>query len=276
MDLCRKRPTLGLRVLGTGLGMKRREFITLLGGTAAWPLAARAQTNTPLIGTISSSEKGEGFARNLAGYRRGLAELGYVEGQNFRFETKYAHFQYDRVPILLHELLEQKVTLIMLAATALVAAAKPVIESIPIVFTIGSDPVENGFVESLNKPGGNITGIFTLNVVLAGKRLQMLRELVPSAAKFAFLTNPSSPKFSEAEAREIRVAAESLGANLVVVNARNSDEFEAAFEAAVREGAGGLVVGTESIFIANPRPLWTLAARHRLPCIYGDDKPARE
>jgi putative tryptophan/tyrosine transport system substrate-binding protein len=256
--------------------MRRREFVAALSIAAMLPRATGAQTNTPVIGTIHPSEKGEGSARNLAGYSRGLAELGYAEGQNFRFETKYAHFQYDRFPILLHELLDQKVTLIMLSSTAQLAVAKQVIQSIPLVFTIGSDPVENGFVESLNKPGGNITGVFTLNVVLAGKRLQMLRELVPSVAKFAFLTNPSSPKFSEAESRDIRAAAESLGVNLVAVNARNSDEFEGAFEAAVREGAGGLVVGSESIFIANPRPLLMLAARYRLPSIYGDDKPAQE
>ena len=252
----------------------RRELMAALGSAFAWPMTAHAQQAMPVIGYVGPTP--ELNQRAVAGFRKGLAELGFVEGQNFRFEFRYTNLQLASIAPLIAELVDQKVTLIVTATTLQTEAAKAATQSIPIVFAIGSDPVENGFVASLNKPGGNITGVFTLNLALAGKRLELLRELVPSATKFAFITNPNSPKFNEPETREIEAAARSLGVNMLIVSARQPEEFEAAFETGVREGADAMVVGSEGTFIAAPTPLVALAARYRLPAIYADDKPVRE
>ena len=169
--------------------MRRREFVALTGAMAVWPLAARAQQQAiPVIGfaTDLTLKLSEAF---LASVRKGLAEYGYVEGQNFRFEFREGNFQNDLLPILFRKLVDQKVTLILTNTTLQTEAAKATTQSIPIVFSIGSDPVEDGFVSSLNKPGANITGIFTLGVMIVGKRLEVLDELVPSATKIAFLTD---------------------------------------------------------------------------------------
>ncbi len=177
---------------------------------------------------------------------------------------------------LIAELVGQKVTLIVTASTLQTEAAKAATQSIPIVFSIGSDPVENGFVASLNKPGGNMTGVYNLNTALAGKRLELLRELVPSATKFAFLTNPSELTISDLETRGLQAGAHSLGVNLLIVNARNQgEELEAAFETSIREGAGGMVVGSNALFggIVSPTQLVALAARYRLPVIYVEVSP---
>jgi putative ABC transport system substrate-binding protein len=269
---CVKTQTLNLRVAA----MQRRAFMALVGGAATWPLLAHAQKQTtPTIGFLGFASAGGGTPRVLAGVRRGLAELGYAEGQNFICEYRYADFSYDRLPILAEELVGRQVALIMVAATASLVAAKAATQTIPILFTIGSDPVENGFVASLNKPGGNITGIFTLNLALAAKRLEMLNELIPAGKPFAFLTNASSPKFSEPETRNIRDGAHSLGLKLLILDARNRDQYEAAFAAAHRAQVGGLVVGSEGLFINAPEQLVILAERYQLPVIYADDKPAR-
>jgi putative ABC transport system substrate-binding protein len=254
--------------------MRRRDFITLLsGGVATWPLAARAQQHAmPVIGNLGPTP--EFNQRVVAGFRKGLAELGFVEGQNFRFEFRYNNLQPASIARLTAELVDQKVTLILASWTAALEAAKAATQSIPIVFSIGSDPVENGFVASLNKPGGNITGVYNLNLALAGKRLELLRELVPSATKFAVLVNPSELTISDRETRGLQVGAQSLGLNLLIVNARNKgEELEAAFETSIREGAGGMVVGSFALFMISSTQLVALAARYRLPAIYVDDKP---
>jgi putative tryptophan/tyrosine transport system substrate-binding protein len=253
--------------------MRRREFITLLGGAAsAWPLAARAQKTMPVIGNAATNLKSaEAF---LAGVRRGLAELGYVEGENFRFELREAN--YDGLPIMFGELVDQKVTVILATTTLQLEAAKAATQSIPIVFVIGSDPVERGFVASLNRPGGNITGVFNLNTPMTGKRIEVLRELVPSLTKFAFLTIPREVTVSKNETREAQAAADLLGLNLLIVNAFNLDEVEAAFETSVREGAGGVVVGTNGQFYGIPKQFAALTARYSLPAIYWEDRPVRE
>jgi putative tryptophan/tyrosine transport system substrate-binding protein len=252
----------------------RREFITLLsGGVATWPLSARAQQQAmPVIGNVGGTP--ELNQRVAASLRKGLAELGFVEGQNFRFEFRYTNLQLASIARLIAEFVDQKVTLIVAMTTLQLEAAKAATQSIPIVFSIGSDPVENGFVASLNKPGGNITGVYNLNLMLAGKRLELLRELVPSATKFAFLTNPSELTISDLETRGLQAGAHSLDVNLLIVNARNQgEELEAAFETSIREGAGGMVVGSNALFILSPTQLVALAARYRLPAIYVDDKP---
>ena len=254
----------------------RREFITLLsGGVATWPLSARAQQQAmPVIGNVAATP--EIKQRIVGDFRKGLAELGFVEGQNFRFEFRYNNLQLASIAPLIAELVDQKVTLIVTTTTLQTEAAKAATQSIPIVFSIGSDPVENGFVASLNKPGGNMTGVYSLNAALASKRLELLRELVPSATKFAFLTNPSELTISDLETRGLQVGANSLGLNLLIVNARNQgEELEAAFETSIREGAGGMVVGSNALFggIVSPTQLVALAARYRLPVIYVEVSP---
>jgi putative tryptophan/tyrosine transport system substrate-binding protein len=249
-----------------GLVMKRREFIKLIGGVAAsWPLAARAQQQAmPVIGFVTGSmELSRWF---LTGVRNGLAELGYVEGKDFRFEFRDHNFQSDRNPIMFRELADQKVTVLLIAATSQIAPAKAATQSIPVVFFLGSDPVENGFVASLNKPGGNMTGVFNLHSMTTGKRLEVLHELVPSAATFAFLTNPVEVRLSKLETGAAQTAAHSLGLNLLIVNARNLGELEAAFESSVREGAGGMVVGSNGLFV-DPTQTTALMARYHLPTI---------
>jgi putative ABC transport system substrate-binding protein len=250
----------------------RRELMAALGAAAvAWPVTASAQQQAmPVIGYVAGDFKnGE---RLFANVRRGLAELGYLEGQNFRFEFRDTNFQVDLIPIRLRGLAEQKVALIIASTTVQLAAAKAVTQSIPIVFYIGTDPVENGFVASFNKPGGNITGVWNLAVTLTGKRFEVLHETVPSATKFAFLTDPGNRMISELQIPLARAAAHSLGLNLLNVNAHKPDEFEAVFETSVREGAGGMVVGADGLFFYPAcTQLVALAARYRLPTIYVDD-----
>jgi len=253
--------------------MQRRAFIVGLGLAAVGPMLAYAQQQAmPVIGfaadtTVKLNE------RFLAGVRKGLAEYGYVEGQNFRFEFQEGNFQNDLLPILIRRLVDEKVTLIVTNTTLQTEAAKAATQSIPIVFSIGSDPVENGFVSSLNKPGANITGIFTLSVVMLGKRLEVLHELVPSVTKIAFLTDPGNTTLSKLQMPRIQAAAESLGLSLLNVYAHSPDEFEAAFDTAIRGGAGGVIVGVDSLFAVASATQWVaLAARYQLPTIYGQDR----
>jgi putative ABC transport system substrate-binding protein len=256
--------------------MKRREFIKLIGGVASsWPLAVQAQQRQPLpvIGYTGPLKHSYRFLTNV---RKGLAELGYIEGQNFRFEFR-DNYKADLVPIMYRELVDQKVAVIICGTTLGTAAAKAATQTIPIVFSNGTDPVENGFVASLNKPGGNITGIFNLALTLTGKRFEILHELVPSVTKFAFLKDPGNAIISQLAMPLVQAAADKLGLSLVHVDAHTSDELEAAFETAVREGAGGMVVGSDAIFATQSvvLALVTLAARHRLPTIYVVDTAVR-
>jgi putative ABC transport system substrate-binding protein len=256
--------------------MKRREFIRLIGGVAAsWPLAAQAQQQAmPVIGFVATTLKHA--ARFLENVRKGLAEYGYIEGQNYRFEIQETNFQSDRSPIMYRQLVEQKVTLIITVTTAGLQNAKAATQSIPVVFAIGSDPVENGFVASLNKPGGNMTGIYNLGVMLSGKRLEVLHELVPAAAKFAFLADPGNTTFGKLQMEHVQAAANSFGLGIVYVYARNPDEFDAAFEAAVRDSADGMIIGADALFAGgNATTLVAVAGRYRLPTIYVDDVPVK-
>src|SRR5258707_5234959 len=252
----------------------RRELMAALGSAAgAWPLTVRAQQPMPVIGYAAGSVKLS--ARFLANFRKGLAEAGYVEGQNYRFEFREAGLQYDIIPIMSRELADQKVALIVAATTLQLAAAKAATQTVPIVFSIGTDPVENGFVASLNKPGGNITGFYNLALTLTGKRVELLHELAPSVTKFAFLTDPGNLSLTQLQMRQIKAAADSLGLNILNVTAHTQDQLEAAFETAVREGAGGMVVGADAIFSALSPQLVALAARYRLPAIYVNDTAVR-
>jgi putative tryptophan/tyrosine transport system substrate-binding protein len=252
--------------------MRRRALIVGLGLAAVRPMLAYAQQQAmPVIGfaTDTNLKMNERF---LASVRRGLAEYGYVEGQNFRIESRQSNFQKDLLPILFRELVDEKVTLIVTNTTVQTEAAKAITQSIPIVFNIASDPVENGFVSSLNKPGGNITGIFTLGG-MTGKRLEVLHELIPSATRIAFLTDPGNTTLSKLQLPQIQAAADSLGLSLLNVYAHSPDDFEAAFDTAIRGGAGGMIVGVDGLFNAGSAThLVALASRYRLPIIYSQDR----
>ena len=256
--------------------MKRRDFLTLASGMAAWPLATRAQQKPMLvIGHIAEDINTiPGNERFLANVRMGLAEYGYVEGQNFRFEFREAHLRTDLYPALYRELVDQKVSVLIAKAARKLEVAKAATQSIPIIFLIGIDPVENGFVPSLNRPGGNITGVFNFNTTLPAKELQILHELVPSATKFAWLTDPANTTQTQLTTPHIQAAADLLGVGLLNVYAHTKDDYEAAFDAAVSGGAGGMVVGGDGYFVA-ARILPAVAMRYRMPAIFSDDVPVK-
>ena len=231
--------------------MRRREFITLLGGTAAtWPLAARAQQRAaPVIGFLSGWFAGDSN-EYVAYFRQGLAETGYIEGQNVTIEYRWAEGNYDKVPALVADLVRRQVTAIAIPNTTTSAvAAKAATQTIPIIFLIGSDPVKMGLVASLNRPGGNLTGINALQTALVAKRLELLHELMPATTRIAFLVNPTNRAFAEADTREAQEAARVLGLNLLVLNASSQSEIDAAFATLVLERAGALVTNGESFFM---------------------------
>jgi len=250
----------------------RREFMAALGAAVAWPMAASAQQKAmAVIGRAWAAPVVLPVYDQFWGYvRTGLAELGYVEGQNYRVESRNAGANFDLIPGLMRELVDQKITLIIATSTIQLEDAKAATQSIPIVFSIGAEPLENGYIESLNKPGGNLTGIYILTGMLVGKRLEVLHELVPSATKFAFLSDPGNLTFGKVQMRSLQAVADALGLSLLNVKAHTSDEFEAAFEASVRAGAGGMVVGSDNFLHGSSKELAALADRYRLPAIYPD------
>ena len=246
--------------------MTRREFITLLGGAAAWPLAARAQqTATPVIGFVRSTTP-EDSAPFVAAFRRGLGESDYVEGQNVAIEYRYAFNQIDRLPALMAELVGRQVT--VLAATGGTArAAKAATATIPIVFTTGDDPVKAGLVASLNRPGGNLTGVSVFNNRLGSKRLGLLHEMVPSASPIAILVNPTNPD-AEDEVKDIQEAARVLGVQVLSVSASKADDLDGAFSTLVHQGARALIIGADAFFTGQRSQIAILAARHALPTMW--------
>jgi ABC-type uncharacterized transport system substrate-binding protein len=251
--------------------VRRREFITLLGGAAAaWPLAARAQQGAmPVVGFLNTL--GQNDRPNLpAAFRRGLGETGYVDGRNVAIEYRFAENQHDRLPALAADLVGRKVNVI--AATgggASVLAAMAATRTIPIVFTSGGDPVQEGYVASLARPGGNATGInFFVGEVVA-KRLGLLHDLMPKAVRIAVLVNPANATVAEITLREIPEAARALGLQVQVLNASTSREIEAAFATLVRDRADALFVAPDVFFTSRRVQLATLAARHAIPATYG-------
>jgi putative ABC transport system substrate-binding protein len=246
--------------------MKRREFITLIGGAAAWPLAARAQqAGMPVIGFLRSDSPSES-AFITAAFRRGLSQSGYVEGQTVAIEYRFAEGHRDRLPGLAADLVNRKVAVIVANLSAALAA-KAATATIPIVFATGSDPVKDGLVESLNRPGGNVTGISFLVNQLGPKKLQLLHELVPNAALIALLTDPNAPE-TEVEAKEVLAAASSIGQQIQVLNARNLSDLDSAFTTLVQRRAGGLIVTSDAFLLGHRDKIIALAARHRVPAIY--------
>ena len=249
--------------------MRRREVITLLGGTAAWPLAARAQQTTmPVIGFLHSASAAA-FAAHLAAFRKGLSEAGYVEDQNVAIEYRWAEGQNDRLPALAAELVRRRVAVIATpGSTAATLAAKAATTTIPIVFVIGADPVKIGLVASLNRPGGNVTGINDIGVDIGAKRLGFLQELLPRATRFGVLVNPDNPSITESFVTELQTAASAIGRQIEVVTASTNADIDTAFATLVKKRADALLNGPDALFVTRRVQLITLAVRHALPALY--------
>jgi ABC-type uncharacterized transport system substrate-binding protein len=248
--------------------LKRREFITLLGGTAAtWPLAARAQQAVPVVGVLSA-EWPNLFSDRLRAFHDGLRETGYVEGRNLAIEYRWAEGRNDRLPALATELVRRQVTVLVATSTPAVLAARIATTTIPIVFFVAADPVQLGLVTSLSRPEGNLTGVVTLNVEVAAKRLQLLHELVPTATIVALLVNPSNTALAETITKELEAAARTLGVQLHVLHASSERELDTAFATLVQLRAGALVIGADALFNSRSEQLAELTIRHRVPAIY--------
>jgi len=247
--------------------MERREFITVLGGAAAvWPLAARAQQPAmPLIGFLSSRSESDS-AFSVAAFRQALNEAGYVEGRNVAIAYRWADGQYDRLPKLAADLVSRHVAVIF-ASGAAAQAAKAATTMIPIVFLTGEDPVKFSLVASLNRPGGNITGVSTFSAMVGSKRFELLHDLVPNATTIAFLANPKFPS-AESETREAQATARALGLNLIVLNASTEHEIDVTFATLVEQHVGALVITGDAFFVSRRDKIVALAARNAVPTIY--------
>jgi putative ABC transport system substrate-binding protein len=251
------------------LDMKRRDFITLLGGAAvAWPITARAQQPAmPVIGFLNGASQ-EGYAPSVAAFRQGLNEAGYVEGQNVTIEYRWAEGQYDRLPSLAAELIQQKVSVIAATSTPAALAAKAATSTVPIVFTTGGDPIKLGLVASMRRPGGNVTGATQLTVEVGPKRLELARELFPGATTFALLVNPANP-VAATVSKDLQAVADTLAVRLHVLHASTEADFEAVFATAAQLRAAALVISTaDPLFNSHAAQLGAIALRHSVPAIY--------
>ena len=249
--------------------IERRKFLATLGGAAAWPLAARAQQpgKLPVIGYLGP-ESPAVFASRVRAFRQGLGETGYAEGRNVAIEFRWAEGQHNRLPALAADLVARQAAVIVAPGGAPGAlAAKSATTTIPIVFEMGADPVAIGLVGNLNRPGGNLTGVSSLNVQVTPKRLEILHEVVPAAAEIAVLVNPTSPT-TDSQLRNLQAAARALGLQLHVVHASTERDFDAVFATLLKLQAGGLVVASDGFFATHSEKLAALAVRHAVPAIH--------
>jgi putative ABC transport system substrate-binding protein len=248
--------------------VKRREFVTLLGGgAAAWPLAARGQQPAmPVVGFLNS-ETPSGYAPYAAAFRQGLSEGGFVEGRNAAIEYRWAEGHNDRLPALAADLVRRQVAVIAAAGTASALAAKAATTTIPIVFSTAADPVAEGLVTSLSRPGGNVTGVTNLGVELVQKQVEMLHQMVPKAAVIAALVNPLQP-FAEFATKDALAAGRALGLQIHIAQASSERDIDATFATLLRLGAGGLVVCPDAFFLSRRGQLAALAIRHAIPTIF--------
>jgi putative tryptophan/tyrosine transport system substrate-binding protein len=248
--------------------VKRREVIVLLGGAAAWPLAAHAQQPAmPVIGFLNSQSP-DAISDRVRGFRQGLKDAGYVENENVAIEYRWAEAQFDRLPALAAELARRQVVVIVAANTTSALAAKAATTTIPIVFAVAEDPVKLGLVASLSRPGGNLTGINFFTGELVAKRLELLRELVPAATRIAVLVNPTGGPTSEIALRDIDPAARAMGMQIKILNASTSGEINAAFATFVHERPDALFVSADALFSIRRVQLTHLATRHAIPATY--------
>jgi putative ABC transport system substrate-binding protein len=250
--------------------MRRREFISLLGGAAAtWPLATRAQQPAmPVIGFLGIASP-DLWASRLRAFHQGLSEIGYSEGRNVAVQYSWAENQNDRLPALAADLVRRQVNVIVApGSTPAALAASAATSTIPIVFLIAADPVALRLVANLARPGGNITGVNTLNMEVGAKRLELLHELVPTAINMALLVNPTSQALSESTIRDLQSAARALGLKVHTVNASTESDFDTVFASLVQLRAGGLVIGPDALFSSRSELLAALALRHAIPATY--------
>jgi putative ABC transport system substrate-binding protein len=250
--------------------MRRREFIAGLAGATAWPLVVRAQQPTPPVVAWLDGQSPESVRERLPAFRRGLAETGYVEGRNVIVEYHWAENDNDRLSALAADLVRRHVTVIVAATTPSALAAKAATQNIPIVFTMGSDPVALGLVASLNRPTGNLTGVATLSGDIATKRLGLLHELEPAIASIAILVNPANPNYVQAETKDLQSAAHVLGVRVLVLNGGTESDVAAVFATLVEQQISALLVSADTFFYAARHQIISLAARYAIPTMFYD------
>lgn len=249
--------------------MRRREFIKVIAASAAtWPIAARAQQAAiPVVGFINASSA-RNYSRQLEAFLKGLGESGYVDGRNVAVEYRWAEDQYDRLPAMAADLVHRQVAVIVATSTTAALAAKAATTTIPIIFELGTDPVKLGLVASLNRPGGNLTGVTQLGIEVAPKRLELLHELLPTARVMALLVNPAEPAIAEPTAKEALAAARTLGLELHIMNASSEADFDGVFAKLSQLRAGGLVVVGGTFFVSHEEQLAALTVRHAVPAAF--------
>ncbi len=248
--------------------MRRREFIAVLGGVAAWPPAARAQQAAmPVVGILNSSSP-DADGDRMRAFRQGLSETGYIEGRNVTLEYRWADGQNDQLSSMAADLVRQGVNVIVTGGTPATLAAKAATTTIPIVFILSTDPVKAGLVANLQRPGGSITGVTGLNVELAPKKLEFMRELLPAATIIALLINPTNVIAAESELRTVQGAARTMGLQLHVLHASTERDFDPVFASLVRLRADALVIGSDLFFTSRSKHLASLSVRHAIPSVY--------